>query len=326
VPARAEAEESELPESRTLVRVALLTGAASAAEPPPQTTSVVVARRPLPIAGAERRSPQILRCVGLPRRLASFAALALLAAGCGDRGDGGATGRVRVFAAASLVDVAGELATAFESRSAARVEPNLAASNTLAQQILAAPGADVFLSADLHWMEVLERAGRVVAGSRRALLGNDLVLIAASDSDLEVESPGQLLAADFRFLALADPEAVPAGRYARGALEEVVIGDGTLWQAVADRVAPALDVRAALALVESDPEILGIVYGTDARQSDRVRVLYRFPARGAARVTYYGALVEGGASPVLGRRFLDFLVGPEGRRIAERHGFGVPAA
>ena len=93
---------------------------------------------------------------------------------------------------------------------------------------------------------------------------------------------------------------------------------------MSDRVAPALDVRAALALVESDPEILGIVYKTDARQSERVRVLYEFPLRGAARVVYYGALIEDGAGSSLGRRFLDFVAGPEGRRIAERHGFGAP--
>ena len=253
-------------------------------------------------------------------------ALACLASGCGDRSGGAPSGPLRVFAATSLVDLAGELADAFERRETAVVELNLAGSNVLAQQLLAAPGGDVFLSADLFWVEELERAGRVVAGSRRALFGNRLVLIAAETAEIRIARPAELVGADFSHLALADPAAVPAGRYARAALEEIPLDGTTLWQAVADRVAPALDVRAALALVESDPEILGIVYSTDARQSERVRVLYEFPPRGAARVSYFGALVEGGERSGLGERFLDFAAGPEGLQIAERHGFGAPPA
>ncbi len=257
-----------------------------------------------------------------PVGLLALFVLALTSSGCGD--DRARPVGPVIFAAASLQDVTAELAREFESREGTQPELNSAASNTLAQQILAAPGADVFLSADRHWVEVLEGAGRTVAGSRRALLGNKLVLIAAGDSELRIERLEELAGADFRFLALADPEAVPAGRYAKAALEETTNAGVTLWQAVAARVAPALDVRAALALVESDPGILGIVYKTDARQSERVRVLHEFPAVGAARVTYYGALLEGGARTDLGRRFLDFVAGPEGRRITERHGFGVP--
>lgn len=261
-----------------------------------------------------------------PLRSLAFLALACLASGCGDRPGGAGSAPLRVFAAASLVDLAGELSVAFERREAAAVELNLAGSNVLAQQILAAPVADVFLSADLVWVEELERAGRVVAGSRRALFGNRLVLIAAEAAEIRIGRPAELAGAGFRHLALADPAAVPAGRYARAALDEIALEGTTLWQAVADRVAPTLDVRAALALVESDPEILGIVYATDARQSARVRVLYEFPPRGAARVSYFGALVDGGDRPDLGRRFLDFASGPEGLRIAERYGFGAPPA
>ena len=266
--------------------------------------------------GARRRP------AGRALRRGAVVAAVLLAAGCADRGRM-ARGPV-VFAAASLREVAAELGVAFESREGVAVELNYAASNTLAQQILAAPGADVFLSADRHWVEVLESAGRVVAGSRRPLLGNRLVLIAADLAEVDVGRPEDLLDADFSFLALADPEAVPAGRYARRALEEIAVGDGTLWRAMADRVVPALDVRAALALVESDPRILGIVYKTDALRSSRVRVLHEFPGAGAGRVTYHGVLLEGGRRPDLGRRFLDLAAGPEGRGIAERYGFEGP--
>lgn len=255
-------------------------------------------------------------------RLLAPLAVALAVGGCG--GGGAVQAGPVVFAAASLQEVAVEIAAEFERREAAAVELNLAGSNTLAQQILAAPGADVFLSADHHWVAVLERAGRVAAGSARALLGNSLVLIASNDAELGIRRPQDLAEADFRFLALAEPDAVPAGRYARDALKEIPAAGGTLWQAVAGRVAPTLDVRAALALVESDPGIVGIVYRTDARQSPRVRVVYEFPPRGPALVTYHGALIEGGRRSDLGRRFLDFAAGPEGRRIAERHGFTGP--
>jgi molybdate transport system substrate-binding protein len=230
-----------------------------------------------------------------------------------------------VFAAASLSDLAGDLARAFERRESVSVDLNLAASNTLAQQILAAPGADVFLSADLHWVEVLESAGRVVAGSRRPLLANRLVLIARNDAEVRIGHPAELADAAYRFLALADPEAVPAGRYARAALEAVPLDGGTLWSSVAGRVAPALDVRAALALVESDREILGIVYRTDALSSTRVRVAHEFPRRDGAEVTYYGVLVEGGGQPDVGGRFLAFLATAEARAIAQRHGFEAVA-
>lgn len=255
-------------------------------------------------------------------RLLALLALALAGAACGG-GRASPPGPV-IFAAASLQDVAGDLAREFQRREGVAVELNLAASNTLAQQIQAAPGADVFLSADLHWVEVLESAGRVVSGSWRVLLGNRLVLIAGSAAEVRIERPEELADAEFSFLAMADPEAVPAGRYARATLEEIRIGGGTLWQAVSARVAPTLDVRAALALVESDPGIVGIVYSTDARQSRAVRVLHEFPPQGAARVTYHGVVIEGGRWPDLGARFLDFVVAPEGRRITGRHGFGAP--
>ncbi len=87
------------------------------------------------------------------------------------------------------------------------------------------------------------------------------------------------------------------------------------------RLAPALDVRAALALVESDPEILGIVYRTDAMTSEKVRVLCVFPPLDDAPIIYSAALIADGDNPELGRRFLDFLTSPPAREIAERHGF-----
>ena len=246
--------------------------------------------------------------------------LVLYLAACGG-GVPNRTAEVVVFAAASLRDVAGGVAREFESRQPVEVVFNFAGSNTLAQQIDAGPGADVFLSADEKWLEFLERQGRLVPGSRCRLLSNRLVLIAHREAAIDIEAPAGLIGADYRFLAVAEPEAVPAGRYARAYLERRMVAGVSLWHQLSDRVAPALDVRAARALVESDPEILGIVYRTDARTSEQVRVVYEFPPLEEVPITYWGALVAGGDALEPSALFLDFLQGPEAAAILQRHGF-----
>lgn len=254
-----------------------------------------------------------------PRSLAPLLLFALTA--CGAVPEDGEPTPLVVFAAASLHDVAAEIGHEFERRLPAEMVFNFAGSNTLAQQIDAAPGADVFLSADALWVELLDRRGRTVPGSHRDFLSNRLVLVAHRDAEIAVEEPRDLAATEYRFLALADPEAVPAGRYARAHLERIPFAGSDLWRAVAGRVVPALDVRAALALVESDPEILGIVYKSDVASSPRVRVLHEFPLRDDVVITYRAVLVAGGEQPELGGRFLDFLASPEAREIAVRYGF-----
>lgn len=256
------------------------------------------------------------------RLLLVLGALALAGAGCGPRGTPRA--EVVVFAAASLRDVAAEVGAAFEDAHGAAVVLSFAGSNVLARQILASPQADVFLSADAAWVEELERAGRTVGGSRRAIFGNRLVVIARRDAALGIEDLDDLATAGYRHLALADPSAVPAGRYARACLEATPAGDGNLWQAVAKRVVPALDVRAALALVESDPRIAGIVYATDARSSPEVEILCELPPRPDVAIRYWAVQIAGGPSPDLGRRFLDFVAGPRAAAIAARYGFLPP--
>lgn len=226
-----------------------------------------------------------------------------------------------MFAAASLRDVVTDIARELERRQSVEVVFNFAGSNTLAQQIDAGPGADVFLSADKQWMDFLDRSGRLVPGSQRSLLSNRLVLIAHRDAEVDIQTPSDLLKSSYRFLAVANPEAVPAGLYARAYLERQTVGGASLWSRLADRIAPALDVRAALALVESDPEILGIVYRTDAQASEQVWVLYEFPPIADLPITYWGALVTDSDALEAGRLFLDFLQSPEAIAIVERYGF-----
>jgi molybdate transport system substrate-binding protein len=214
---------------------------------------------------------------------------------------------IDVFAAASLRDALTEVGVAYERQAGVAVAFNFAGSNTLAQQIVASGAGDVFVSADERWMDEVEKAGRVLGGTRRIVLANRLVVIARRDATAAVLKPEDLATASYRALSMGDPDAVPAGRYAKAALK------GPVWEAIAARVVPAPDVRAALALVESDPEIVGIVYRTDALASPKVRVLAEIPGEAA----YPAAALREGP----GRGFVEFLSSPQARAIFERHGF-----
>ncbi|HSR52533.1 MAG TPA: molybdate ABC transporter substrate-binding protein [Acidobacteriota bacterium] len=228
-----------------------------------------------------------------------------------------------VYAAASLRDVMQDLSSAFQKNSGTRVLFNFAGSNVLAQQIEASPEADVFLSANEQWMDFLQEAGRIETETRRIFASNRLVIIAHRDSPLQLDDPAQLAELDFRYLSLADPEAVPAGRYARQYLQSI---DPQLWKRLESRVAPAPDVRAALALVEADPQILGIVYRTDSAASQRVKVLYQVPPERGPHIRYPAALIKNAPNPEQGKRFLEFLRSPEARGMLEAMGFGFGVA
>lgn len=254
--------------------------------------------------------------------------LAFLAACGGERTGGGgaradsaaAGGEILVFAAASLREAMQEAGTAFERETGARVVFNFAGSNDLAHQIGAARGMDLFLSASEGWMDTVQSAGRLVPGTRRDLLSNTLVVIASARDTSRMAEPCALAALPFRTLALGDPEAVPAGTYARTWLRGVQCGGRPLWDAVRERVAPAPDVRAAVGLVLADPRVLGIVYRTDQLAfAERTRVLYE--VREGPAIRYVLAQLAEGDNPAAARRFYGFLAGPEGAAVFRRHGF-----
>ena len=240
---------------------------------------------------------------------------------------------VTVFAAASLRDVLQDVARSYERLSGGRVEFNFAGSNVLAHQIDAGAAADIFLSADLEWIEFIEECGRAVEETRRPFLSNELALIARPDRVFEVADAAAIASSAFRHLALANPNAVPAGRYARAWLEGLEAPDGSVWDAVESRVAPALDVRAALALVESSPDVLGLVYLSDAVHSDQVDVLVQ-PASDQAPEIVYGAVriaptrvSAQSRSERAGSKasaFYDYLFSDEASEAYARYGFGVP--
>ena len=245
-------------------------------------------------------------------RASLFAILVLLSAvGTGSPEE------VTVFAAASLADAVEEIGRAYEKDSGNKVVLNVGASNDLARQILAGAGADLFFSADRAQMDVVEKAGLVRGSDRIELLSNVLVVVVPAAAPTTVGSPADL--ALLRRIALADPEAVPAGVYARGYLESV-----GLWSALKDRVIPTLNVRAALAAVESGNADAALVYRTDAALSRRVRVAFTVPAEGGPGIVYVLAPLVISRKPAalaLVRR----LAGPEARTVFERYGFRVLA-
>lgn len=224
-----------------------------------------------------------------------------------------------VFAAASLQAVL-PAAVAAGGRQA---RFSFGASSALARQIEQGAPADLFLSADLDWMDYLDQRGLVVRASRRNLLSNQLVLIAPASSSVRIRILSNMplaRALGGGRLALADPAAVPAGRYARAALTRLQV-----WDSVAARLAPADNVRSALAFVARGECPLGVVYATDARAEPRVRVAGVFPEASHPPIVYPGAVVAGGRDPAGGAAVLGALQSPRAALIFRQAGFGVLA-
>ena len=244
----------------------------------------------------------------------------------GDDGPGGpehAPTTLLVFAAASLTDALGEVDRAFTARTRIEVRASFAASYVLAKQIEAGAPAQVFFSADLGWMNYLQKRELLRRGSRRDVLGNALVLIAPADSTAHLTiAPHFDLAGTLRGgrLATGDPDSVPVGKYARAALEQLGV-----WDSVAPRLVRAENVRTALEYVARGEAVLGIVYRTDAQAEKRVRVVDTFPLDTYPPIIYPAA-VTAGAQGGEASRFVEFLSGAEAQAIFARYGFTPPPA
>jgi molybdate transport system substrate-binding protein len=223
--------------------------------------------------------------------LALAAAVSLGAAGAARA----AAEEVVVFAAASLKTALDRFAAGWSNKTGHRVTLVYAGSNQLARQIIAGAPADVFISAAVAWMDAVEEAGMVVAGTRRDILGNRLVLIAHGRGAAPVAiGPGFDLAwlLGGGKLAMGLVDSVPAGQYGKAALTALGV-----WDAVAPAVAQADNVRAALALVARGEAPFGIVYATDAAAEDNVTVVGSFPADSHPPIVYPAALMTGAADP-----------------------------
>jgi molybdate transport system substrate-binding protein len=227
---------------------------------------------------------------------------------------------VTVFAAASLKEAMDEQAKRFETATGNRVVVSYGASNALARQIEAGAPADVFVCADLEWMDYVEQRKLIVSGTRVNLLRNALVLIApaASRSSLRI-GPGFGLAAALGTdrLAMANPDSVPAGKYGKAALEHLGV-----WQSVEKQVARAENVRAALSLVSRGEAPFGIVYATDAHADKGVRIVDAFPAASHPPIVYPATVIAASRSPAA-KPFLESLRAASARATWEKYGFGI---
>jgi len=229
-------------------------------------------------------------------------------------------GKITVFAAASLTNAMQDIAAEYKKEKNVDVVSSFASSSTLlARKIEAGAPADLFISADQKWMDYAAEKKSIDTATRETLLGNSLVVVApkaSAQGDLTINK-----ATDWTRLlnggrlAVGDPEHVPAGIYAKEALQKL-----GAWESLSPKLAPAEDVRGALALVERNETPLGIVYGSDAVASKGVKVVGTFPEDSHKKVEYPVAIVDGHKNATV-TAFYDYLKGPDASAIFKRYGF-----
>ena len=229
-----------------------------------------------------------------------------------------AADEILVSAAASLTDVLRDIGKAYQSKGKRKILLTLGASNFLARQIDEGAPADMFFSADLAQMELLERHGRLEPGTRKNLLSNQLVIVVPADSRLAIASPRDLLKPEIKKIALADPAAVPVGVYT-----SKYLADEGLWDKVKPKVVPVLDVRATLAAVESGNVEAGIVYKTDAAISQKVKTAFEVPIDKGPKITYPVAIVKDSKKKEAARDFLNYALSAPGKAAFRKYGFVV---
>lgn len=228
---------------------------------------------------------------------------------------------VTVFAAASLQNALEDIARSIQQRTGRTLRFSFAASSALARQIEQGAPAAIFASADEQWMDYLAQRDLIVPATRQSLLGNRLVLVVPASSSATVELKPNfdlagLLGANGRWVT-GDPASVPVGRYAQQALTTLGV-----WPLAQARLVRAENVRVALAFVERGEAAAGVVYGTDAMVSQRVRVAGVFPADSHAPISYPFAIVARHDSPAA-REVLRLLASAEAREIWRKHGFAT---
>ncbi len=225
-----------------------------------------------------------------------------------------------VFGAASLKNALDDADAQYQRDAGHKVVVSYGASSALAKQIENGAPADIFISADLDWMDYVAEHKLVKPQTRFNLLGNKLVLIAPADSRINLTiAPNfplaQALGNDR--LAMAEPSAVPAGKYGKAAL--VALG---VWGSVSNKIAPAQDVRATLLLVSRGEASLGIVYQTDAASDKGVKIVGAFPESTHPPIVYPIAVTTASTNPDAAA-YIGFLKSPAAKPAFEKQGFAV---
>jgi molybdate transport system substrate-binding protein len=225
---------------------------------------------------------------------------------------------ILVSAAASLTDALKDIGRAYQLKGRHKILLTLGPSNFLARQIDEGAPVDIFFSADLAQMDLLDKNGRLEPGTRKNLLSNQLVIVVPKDSNLAIAAPKDLLKPEVKKIALADPAAVPVGVYTSKYLT-----DEGLWDKVKSKIVPVQDVRATLAAVESGNVEAGFVYKTDAVISNKVRIGYEVPIEKGPKITYPVAIVKESKKKDTARDFMNFLFSPASKAMFKKFGFVV---
>lgn len=244
--------------------------------------------------------------------------IAMTAMGCGKKVEPQAEPvTLNILAAASLQDAAGELKTLYESKNAGTtLTLNLAASGTLQKQIEEGAPADLFISAGKTQVDALEQKGLLLEGSRKDLLGNELVLVAPKDSTLT--SFDGLTGESVKKVSIGTPETVPAGQYAKETLTSL-----KMWDQLQSKMVLAKDVRQVLTYVETGNVDAGLVYRTDAASSDAVKTVAAAPEGSNKPIVYPMAIIKSTKYQKQTEEFAKFLQTDEAVKVFEKYGFTV---
>ncbi len=251
---------------------------------------------------------------------ALFVSVALLA-GCGGSKEQPPAAaqpvELNVSAAASMKDALGEIQKLYAAKKPnVNITFNLAASGALQKQIEQGAPADLFISAAAKQMDELEAKNLIKKESRKNLVENSLVIIVPKDSKANLTKYEDLAQTSVKKVSIGETETVPAGQYAQEVLKKL-----NLWDAVKEKAVMAKDVRTVLTYVETGNVDAGIVYGTDAAISDKVKTVTAAPIGSHKPIVYPVAVLSGAKQPQAAEEFLTFLNGPEAKAVFEKYGF-----
>ena len=244
---------------------------------------------------------------------------ALFMTGCGSVDKADAPVELRVSAAASLTDSMKDLEALYtKDNPEVKIVFNFGSSGALQQAIENGGETDLFFSAAQKQMDALDKSGELAEGTRRDLLGNEVVLIVPKGSTLNIKSFEDLAREDVRRVALGEPKGVPVGQYSAEILSKL-----NLLEAVEGKAVYGSDVRQVLSWVETGEADCGIVYATDAAVSDGVEVVTGAPAGSHKPIIYPAAAIKSSKHLDAAKKFLDFTTSEPAKKIFERYGFKV---
>jgi molybdate transport system substrate-binding protein len=224
---------------------------------------------------------------------------------------------IQVYAAASLTDALNEIGEQYQKETGDQLVFNFAASSVLARQIEEGAPADIFFSADEAKMNSLQKKKLILPETRKSLLSNTLVIVVPDDSTLSLSSAKDLLNVK-GYIAIAEPQTVPAGIYAKEYLRKIDV-----WSKIIDRVVPTENVRAALLAVELGNADVGIVYKTDAGISKKVKIAYEIPLQEGPKISYPVAIVSNAENLEAARKAFAYLESDTSIAIFKKYGFLV---